>query len=186
MEYSPQIPIVFDNRESWAYQPGETLSGTFYLDGINGDAISTVELSVLWQTEGKGNVDYGIHHLERRAVRKNERIVGKKPQWFDDSKGNSFSVRLPASPLSYDGELIKIYWLVRVRVFMDDGRVFVDEHVFRLGDLTSLPLLRKGIEKPESAAGGKNAPAETSGPPVPNAETPSAPPLPESKAAAND
>ena len=162
MEYSPQIPIVFDTRESWAYQPGDSLSGKFYLDGINSDAISTVELSVLWQTEGKGNVDFGIHHLERRAVRKNENVGGKQPLWFDDSKGNSFNVRLPSSPLSYDGELIKIYWLVRVRVFMEDGRVFTDEHVFRLGDLTSLPLLRKGIEKTESVNGsGKSAEPES-------------------------
>ena len=86
MEYSPQIPIVFDTRESWAYQPGDSLSGNFYLDGINGDAISAVELSVLWQTEGKGNVDYGIHHIERRAVRKNDRSGDKETRWFDDSR----------------------------------------------------------------------------------------------------
>ena len=177
MEYSPQIPIIFDRRESWAYQPGDSLSGNFYLDGINGDAISEVELSVLWQTEGKGNVDYGIHYLERLTNGKNDRIGGTRPRWFDDRKGNSFNVRLPASPLSYDGELIKIYWLVRVRVFMEDGRVFVDEHVFRLGNLTGLPLLRMGIEKPDPETGrnggGENAkPAE---PETPAAESPEEP-----------
>ncbi|MCR5358419.1 MAG: hypothetical protein K6E55_00875 [Thermoguttaceae bacterium] len=188
MEYSPQIPIVFDTRESWAYQPGDSLSGNFYLDGINGDAISAVELSVLWQTEGKGNVDYGIHHIERRAVRKNDRSGDKETRWFDDSRGNSFNVRLPSSPLSYDGELIKIYWLVRVRVFMEDGRVYVDEHVFRLGDLTSLPLLRKGLEKTESASNGNGAPAEPEPPsePVDAPAAESAAPRPETESPAND
>ena len=185
MEYSPQIPIIFDRRESWAYQPGDSLSGNFYLDGINGDAISEVELSVLWQTEGKGNADYGIHYLERLTNGKNDRAGGARPRWFDDRKGNSFNVRLPASPLSYDGELIKIYWLVRVRVFMEDGRVFIDEHVFRLGNLTGLPLLRMGIEKADSETGrnngGESAKPKTSEP-EPQTEPAEKPALSETEA----
>ena len=42
---------------------------------------------------------------------------------------------LPASPLSYEGVIVKVRWCLRVRVFFTRGRDFVSEHVFAVGDL---------------------------------------------------
>jgi hypothetical protein len=44
-------------------------------------------------------------------------------------------VRLPASPLSYEGVVVKIRWCVRIRLFFATGRDFVSEHVFVVGDI---------------------------------------------------
>jgi hypothetical protein len=141
MEFSRKIPIKFDGRGSWTYFPGETLAGSYFLDELGDVSISAVEVSVLWQTEGKGNSDFGIHDFWRRSVADGD--------WIDNRTPGRFHTTLPNSPLSYDGELIKIYWLVRVRVFTEDGREFIDEHAFRLGNLTHLRLLQANIEKKE-------------------------------------
>ena len=45
----------------------------------------------------------------------------------------SFATDLPASPLSYEGVIVKIRWCVRVRLFFGGGRDFVSEHVFEVG-----------------------------------------------------
>jgi hypothetical protein len=46
-----------------------------------------------------------------------------------------FSVALPASPLSYEGILIKLRWCVRVRVFLKSGKNYFAELPFRLGNV---------------------------------------------------
>jgi hypothetical protein len=47
----------------------------------------------------------------------------------------SFGTDLPASPLSYEGVIVKIRWCVRVRIFFVGGRDFVSEHVFDVGTI---------------------------------------------------
>jgi hypothetical protein len=47
----------------------------------------------------------------------------------------TIAVRLPASPLSYEGVVVKIRWCVRIRLFFATGRDFVSEHVFDVGDI---------------------------------------------------
>jgi hypothetical protein len=44
-----------------------------------------------------------------------------------------FSTRLPNSPLSYDGRIVKIRWCVRVRVFLPRGVELVEDELFQLG-----------------------------------------------------
>ena len=46
-----------------------------------------------------------------------------------------FSTTLPQSPLSYDGQIVKIRWCVRVRVIFKRGRDLVADKVFRLGNV---------------------------------------------------
>jgi hypothetical protein len=89
----------------------------------------TVERSILWYTEGKGEEDIGVHHCERITDRATV-----------EADGGSFTCRLPASPLSYEGVIVKIRWCVRVRLFFDAGRDFVSEHVFDLGDVPAAPF----------------------------------------------
>ena len=139
MHFTPQIPLKLDGRGSRTYYPGDTLAGSYFLDELGDEPISAVEVSVLWQTEGKGNPDFGIHEFWRRST--------AEGNWIDNRTPGRFITKLPNSPLSYDGDLIKICWLIRIRVFMEDGREIVDEHAFRLGSLTNLRILRMNAEK---------------------------------------
>lgn len=129
-----QIPLKFDGRGSRLYFPGEMLAGSYFLGDLGDAAIDAVEVSVLWHTEGKGSEDFGICAFWRRSVRQGD--------WIDPDALGRFSATLPNSPLSYDGELVKILWCVRVRVFLADGRQVVDEHPFRLGNIANVRALR--------------------------------------------
>jgi hypothetical protein len=101
-----------------SYRPGDELLGAFAIDGGPPEQY-TIELSVLWRTEGKGDEDVGVVLLREWAQDK---------QPFAFNQPQDFTVRLPASPLSYDGELIKIRWLARVRVRgADDGQALAEE-----------------------------------------------------------
>ena len=80
-------------------RPGGVVRGTVTLTPLPGDEGNRVELSVLWETTGKGDSDLGLvlfRNLEGR---------GEFP----------FEAPLPLLPLSYDGGLLSITWLVRVR-----------------------------------------------------------------------
>ena len=153
----PLIPLRLDGRGSRIYYPGETLAGSYYLGNLGNEPIDAVEVSVLWHTEGKGNEDFGIHEFWRRSVSDGD--------WIDNSTPGRFHTKLPNSPLSYDGELVKIFWLIRIRVFLSDGREIVDEHSFRLGNIANVRALRL-VSEADSAHAGENGP-EVPGLPVP-------------------
>ena len=99
------------------------LSGEYRWEVPRAEDVRTVELSVLWLTEGKGEEDIGVHFFDRMSFETGD----------DTRPGNArFSTQLPNSPLSYDGFLVKIRWLVRVRVFLKNGDEGVGEREFRL------------------------------------------------------
>jgi hypothetical protein len=108
------------------YRPGQSLSGQYRLEAAEGDPIRAVEVSVLWYTEGKGEQDLAVHEFWRRDSDSGE--------WIDPRRPERFSTTLPASPLSYDGQIIQIRWCVRVRAFLNRGREMVAEKTFHLGD----------------------------------------------------
>ena len=108
------------------YRPGQSLSGQYRLESVEGDPIRAVEVSVLWYTEGKGEQDLAVHEFWRRDSQSGE--------WIDPRRPERFSTTLPSSPLSYDGQIIQIRWCVRVRAFLNRGREVVAEKTFRLGD----------------------------------------------------
>ncbi len=107
-----------------AYQPGKELAGRWWAQGLRADEVKAVELSVLWYTEGKGDQDLAVHHFQR---------FDTEQQPLDPRRPQAFRCRLPASPLSYDGQLVKIRWCVRVRVFVARGKDLFAEQRFRLG-----------------------------------------------------
>jgi hypothetical protein len=115
--------LILDQNDE-ALFPGETLSGSYAITGIGADDLRAVEVSVLWQTVGKGDENLGVHYFWRREAR-----VGP-----DDIAVGTWSVVLPRSPLSYHGVLFRIVWLVRLRVFVR-GKDFSEEQEFQLGDL---------------------------------------------------
>jgi hypothetical protein len=95
-----------------------------------------VEHSILWYTEGKGEEDLGIHFFDR--------VAGEPAATAADGTV-SFGTRLPASPLSYEGVIVKIRWCARIRLFFATSRDFVSEHVFEMGTLPpARPVVSEG------------------------------------------
>jgi len=123
---TPRITLQLDPHDT-PYQSGETLSGEFLVASDLPEEIKAVELSVLWFTVGQGEEDMSVHHFER--------LTGEEGVWTDFSSPRRFSTVLPNSPLSYDGVIVKIRWLVRVRVFFPRGKEKMEEAPFRLGSV---------------------------------------------------
>ena len=96
----------------------------YAIDAPGDEPIGAIERTVLWYTEGKGEEDIGVHWFERFSSP--DELPAVLPE-------GSFAVRLPATPLSYEGVIVKIRWCVRLRVFFESGRDHVSEHVFTLG-----------------------------------------------------
>ncbi len=122
---SPVVSTSFSAADR-LYEPYETILVRYEVTLPPGVAVGSVERSILWYTEGKGEEDIGVHHFER---------ITERSAVIAATEGGSIEVRLPASPLSYEGIIVKIRWCVRVRLFFESGRDFVSEHVFELGHL---------------------------------------------------
>jgi len=106
------------------YQPGEWLTVEYTCSALGDEAIPAVERSVVWYTEGKGEEDLGVHFFERIATPSG--VAAVVPD-------GTVAVRLPRSPLTYEGVIVKIRWCFRLRLFFESGRDHVSEHVFALG-----------------------------------------------------
>lgn len=107
------------------FAAGDELLCEYQLDAVDADEIQAVEASILWQTEGKGEEDMGVHFFERRL-----------PADADDGDlrpMRRLRTRLPNSPLSYHGAILSISWCVRLRLFLRRGRDYVLERPFTLG-----------------------------------------------------
>ena len=122
----PRVVLRLD-EDGRVYQPDDTLAGQYRMMSIDRDDIKALELSVLWYTEGKGDEDIGVHHFERLSIDDGD--------WIDPRRPGTFRTRLPNSPMSYDGRIVKIRWCVRVRVFLKRGREVVGQRLFRLGSV---------------------------------------------------
>ena len=106
------------------FDPGESLVCEYEIDDQLFETVQTVETSVLWISEGKGDEDIGVHFFVRRT----------RAQLNDDRmSAYRFETRLPVSPLSYDGEILKIRWCVRVKLFCEQARIVTVEKEVRLG-----------------------------------------------------
>ncbi|MFO0870407.1 MAG: hypothetical protein U0935_15885 [Pirellulales bacterium] len=109
------------------FWPGETFECRYQIDAVEAHEIQSVESSVLWYSEGKGDEDLGVHAFQRR-------VPGDVTDG-DLRRLTSIETVLPNSPLSYSGMILKIRWCVRVRVFWGRGKVTTAELAFRLGDV---------------------------------------------------
>ncbi|MCA9154566.1 MAG: hypothetical protein KDA55_10050 [Planctomycetales bacterium] len=121
----PLISIVLDQNQR-RYSPGELLTCEYQVDAIEADEIQAVEASVMWHTEGKGDEDFSVHWFERRLPHNGE---------ADLRPLHRIKTRLPNSPLSYDGQIVKVRWQVRVRVFLRGGKDFHSDKAFELGQV---------------------------------------------------
>lgn len=120
----PLINLRLDRSEA-IYQPGDQLVCSWTISSLKDLALDSVETSVLWYTEGKGDEDLGIHSFQRVEREDLERLF-PVPQW-------QFSTQLPASPLSYEGYLVRIRWCVRLRIFRTQQKDIVLQQPFYLG-----------------------------------------------------
>lgn len=128
---TPPNPRIVLEPPAAQYQPGDRLSGRFMIEGTQMRAIRAAELSVLWYTAGKGEEDMAVHHFER--------LVDDVAKPLDLRVPHRFSTVLPTSPLSYDGEIVKVCWCVRVRLFHTPVQETVAETSFRLGHVSLTP-----------------------------------------------
>jgi hypothetical protein len=126
----PAILIRLDGNGR-VYEPGESLSGEFRIAAVEPAELKSIEVSVLWYSEGKGDEDLAVHEFWRKDAESGD--------WGDPRRPERFSTTLPPSPLSYEGQIIKIRWCVRVRAFLDRGRELVSQKVFRLGNVPPAP-----------------------------------------------
>jgi len=133
--FEPIIHVDFD-RPDRCYTPGESIVVRYEIDGLDERPLLAVERSLLWYTEGKGEEDIGVHFFDRRS---------SKTDAAKNLETGSFTAVLPASPLSYEGVIVKVRWCIRVRIFFSSrdavpellggGRDFVSEHVFEVGTI---------------------------------------------------
>lgn len=96
------------------YPPGSPLRVVYAVDD---ESVDRVELSLGYHTEGKGDEDRGVVWLEER----------------DERRGVADLV-LPTTPVSYDGVLIKIRWLLRIRGFCGPEQLQPTEVEVAIGD----------------------------------------------------
>lgn len=123
---APRITVQFD-RPDRRYDPLALIAIRYAAEGLPvDDPPRAVEHSILWYTEGKGEEDLGVHYFERLVDQERFLPRAANPQ---------FECFLPASPLSYEGMIVKIRWCVRIRHFFAGGRDFVSEHEFLVGGI---------------------------------------------------
>lgn len=128
---TPAIRITFDSPSAH-YQPGDRLAGRYTVEGTQLGLARAVELSVLWYTSGKGEEDMAVHHFER--------IVDEPVRPLDLRVPRRFATVMPASPLSYDGVIVKVCWCVRIRVFLSQGQETVTEVPFSFGNVPAAQI----------------------------------------------
>lgn len=116
----PSVIVQFSTPDR-RYEPLQSLDVRYAITNAAGLGVRALERSVLWYTEGKGEEDLGVHFFERLTGSAASPPAGR------------FSCILPASPLSYEGLIVKIRWCARIRLFFAEGRDFVSEHIFDLG-----------------------------------------------------
>jgi hypothetical protein len=98
---------------------------------VNADLsrLAEVEVTIGWHTEGEGMRDAGA--LDREIQRAGDGSL-------DAAGTGTFSVVLPASPLSYHGVLIKVCWAVQVRARFSRSQYLKSEEAFQLGHVASV------------------------------------------------
>lgn len=109
-------------------EPLELLEFEYCVERVAANEIDHLEISVMWYTEGKGSEDFGVHFFRS--------LSGKELGELPHKVSQSVATTLPASPLSYEGRLLKIRWCVRLRLYLADGREFTAEQALYLGHLT--------------------------------------------------
>ncbi len=124
MKTSASLRLIGESR---TFSPGEMLRGEYFVEIADPHDVKSVEVSVLWFTEGKGDEDMAVHFFQRQ--------VNDNGGFTDFRNTQQFETQLPNSPLSYEGVIVKIHWCARFRVFLPRGEELLAEQSFRLGSV---------------------------------------------------
>ena len=143
-------------HEDGTYHAGSSLTASWRISRIPLEEIQSLEISVLWYSEGKGDEDLHVHHFHRiseNQVRRGARI-GEQ----------SIECVLPETPLSYHGKLINIRWCIRLRLYLANGREIVAEQPFYLVSAKTLAPCAAALtgEKPKAGSSGESTQREGS------------------------
>lgn len=122
---APRIEVWFpDGKEE--YEPGDVLECRYRIVEAGDMQFTSLEASVLWYTEGKGEEDLLVNRFERRvASSTREELLQEQV----------IRATLPNSPLSYEGVIVKLNWCVRIKAFAPKGKSLIQDRVFRLGKI---------------------------------------------------
>lgn len=139
----PLISMTVEHRNG-GFHPGDELECEYQIDAVAASEIQAIEASVLWYTEGKGDEDMAVHYFER--------LVPQDCEDGDLRPLRKLRTRLPNSPLSYSGEIVKVRWCARVRVFLRGGKEVFFDRPFQLGSAHD----KRPVEQPAALhAAGK-------------------------------
>ena len=122
---SPIVKLTLD-APTGHYQPGDRLTRP-----VHGRWIEAVG-----RAGGRafGAVVHGRQGEEDMAVHYFERLVDEPGRPLDLPCRIGSPRVLPASPLSYDGQIVKVCWCVRLRLSLPHGQESLTEVPFRLGE----------------------------------------------------
>jgi hypothetical protein len=115
------------------------------VDGTKPWAVRAAELSVLWYTAGQGEEDFSVHYFDR--------LVDEPGRPLDLRVPRRFATELPQSPWSYDGQIVKVCWCVRLRLSLLHGQESLTEVAFRVGDVPAGKSQESSDENQEPEAG---------------------------------
>jgi hypothetical protein len=135
------------------YQPGDLLQCEYQVDAVEARDVQSLEASVLWHTEGKGDEDMAVHYFERR--------LPNDAEDRDLRSLRTFTTILPNSPLTYAGIIVKVRWCVRVRVFLRRGKAAFLEHPFELGSVPQATAMKQESDETTDDEAAEPANGET-------------------------
>lgn len=104
--YPGYEPSVSGDETAFVYPRGARLVGTVHIDASQMIKARAVEISLHWETSGKGDTNRG--QSSPIVIHPGGELVGEI--------NLPFEIDAPLAPLSYQGTLIKINWFLRVRI----------------------------------------------------------------------
>ena len=123
LQPTPRINLFLDSKD-YIYHPGDCLTGYYRILDVETDQIKTVEMSVFWHTEGKGDEDITIVDYKFQSRQRED--------WINPHKLGKIETVLPEAPLSYEGQIVIIRWVVRIKMTLVSGEQILAERCFWL------------------------------------------------------
>lgn len=140
---APRIEIWFPDGKD-QYEPGDVLECRYHIVDAGDMQFTSLEASVLWYTEGKGEEDLLVNRFERRVA------SSRRDELLQEQV---IRATLPNSPLSYEGVIVKVIWCVRIKAFSPKGKRLVQDRVFQLGKVPPAKRLEevRRVDAPAAA-----------------------------------
>jgi hypothetical protein len=96
----PALQIILA-RENDAFKPGEVIAGV--VRWVNAPIGGELAAELKWSTRGKGSVDRGTDQTMTWPIGQSEGET-------------TFQFNAPKQPLSFEGRIVGIYWVVTARI----------------------------------------------------------------------